>query len=82
MAFALHVARFYNREIIVLLIGKCVDKEVRQGIGRSFFFMLLHVRTNSPSNCEKVLFISEICVSHAICGPFVKPDVRGKQVLS
>jgi hypothetical protein len=62
MAFPLHVAKLYNRTIIVLLIGKCVDKEVRQGIGRSFFFiffffMLVHVRTNSPSNSE-VLFIS------------------------
>jgi len=32
MTFALRVARFHSRKIIELLIGKCVEKEVRQGI--------------------------------------------------
>jgi hypothetical protein len=36
MAFLLHVARLYNRTIIVLLISKCVDKEVIQDIGVFF----------------------------------------------
>ena len=75
MAFPLHVARFYGRTIIVLLIGKCVHKEVRQGIGGSYyFFVLLHVPTNSPFNSQ-VILISELCVSLVICGPFVRQDV-------
>lgn len=41
MAFPLHVARFYSRTIIVLLIGQCVEKEVKQGIVGSFFIYFL-----------------------------------------
>lgn len=80
MAFPLHVARFYNRTIIVLLIGKCVDKEVRQGIGESFFFlfflcccMFVQILLLTPKLCT---YISELCVSYVICGPFVRLDVQ------
>jgi hypothetical protein len=66
MVLPSHVARLYNRTIIVLLICKYVDKEDRQSIGGFFlFFVLLHVRTNFPSK-SGVIFISELCVSHVI----------------
>jgi hypothetical protein len=63
MAFPLHVARLYDRTIIVLLISKCVDKEVIQGIGGFFFFsflVLLHVRTNSPSTPKLCLLVNSV----------------------
>lgn len=67
MAFPLHVARFYSRNIIVLLIDKCVEKEVVQVIVGSFFIIIfcgVLVRTNSPFNSQ-VIFISELlCFTH------------------
>lgn len=44
------------------------------------FFILLHIRTNSPLNWE-VIFITELCVSNAISGPFMWLGVQGKQLL-
>lgn len=68
MASPLHVARFCSRKIIVLLIDKCVEKEVIQGIVGSFFFFVIFcvvlVPTNSPFNSQ-VIFISELlCFTH------------------
>lgn len=83
MAFPLHVARLYDRTIIVLLISKCVDKEVIQGIGGFFFFISCIVACSYKfSFNSEVMFISELCASRVICGPFVRLDVQGKQMLS